>query len=77
MVPLLVNRRIMYSAMFFTLAMLIVLISRPIPVFDEHGAPQRFGLGPHKTPFALGVVTVLIAVISFYVFMLIDILFGE
>lgn len=65
--------RIVYSAAFFTLAMLLIITNKPSPMFDGRtGAPRPFGLGEDKTLFSLGAVTVALAVMSYYVFALID-----
>ena len=58
------------------MSMLIIIISKPTPVFDDQGKLNAFGLGSDKTLFSLGVITVTIAVVSFYVFTIIDLVFG-
>ena len=68
--------RLVYSILFFVLAMLILVVSRPSPLFDPSGQVRQFGLGGgDKTLCSLGVATVTIAVTSFYVFALIDMIF--
>lgn len=66
--------RVAYSILFFVMAMAIVLVSRPTLLFDKSHelSPRPFGLGPGRTLFSLGAVTVCLAVLSFYVFALID-----
>lgn len=68
----LVAPRIVYSTLFFTLAMLLMLTTRPSPMFDADGRVVPFGVGANKTPFSLGATTVALAVLVFYVFALID-----
>lgn len=39
------------------------------------GQPIPFGLGPNKTLFSLGAATGALAVVTFYVFTLLDVIF--
>ena len=71
-----IPQRIVYSSLFYTLSMILVVVSKPTGMFDEIGNPRGFGIGNEKTLFSLGVTTVVLAVISFYVFTLIDCIFS-
>jgi hypothetical protein len=62
----------MYSTLFYTLSMLLIITTKPVIMFDAGGSPRPFGLGTQKTLFSLGAVTVALAVMSYYVFALID-----
>ena len=68
--------RVIYSALFYTMSMLLIIMSKPLLMFDDEGKPRSFGLGSEKTLFSLGAITVALAVVSFYVFALIDLIFG-
>lgn len=68
--------RVVYSALFYTLSMLLLIASKPSLMFNQHGKPIAFGLGTDKTLFSLGATTVALAIVSFYVFALIDLIFG-
>ena len=70
-----VNSRVIYSVLFFVLLMILVVLSKPSLVFDTNGAPKPFGIGEDKTMFSLGVLSIVIAILSFYVFCLIDLIF--
>lgn len=67
--------RIFYSLVFYVLVMLAIMITKPHPMFDTDGQVRGFGVQPPDTLFTLGVVTILVAIIGFYVFAFIDIMF--
>ena len=71
----LVAPRVVYSTLFYTASMLLIIVSKPVLMFDAEGEPRAFGLGSDKTLFSLGATTVALAVMSFYVFALIDLVF--
>jgi hypothetical protein len=68
--------RVVYSTLFFLLAMTLVLVSKPPPLFSPEGHVRPFGVGPHSTVYPLGVVTVVVAVLSMFIFTLIDVVYG-
>lgn len=69
------NTRLVYSCSFFLLSFVLVVISKPSMIFDKYGRVKELGSGPYKdkTMFSLGVVTMLLATICFYVFCFMDI----
>jgi hypothetical protein len=69
------NSRIIYSIMFFTLLLILLYISKPSVIFEKNGDFKRFGAGTEKTLFSFGVFTVVLAVLSFYLFCIIDLVF--
>jgi hypothetical protein len=69
--------RVIYSVLFFILCMLLVVVSKPSFIFDkETGQPLPFGVGDDKTLYSLGVVTATLAILSFYFFAWIDMIFS-
>jgi len=70
------NHRVVYSVLFYILFIMLIIISKPRLVFDENGELRHFGIGSNKTMFSLGVFTVTLALVSFYMFALIDLVFG-
>ena len=70
------NPRVIYSLMFYSLIMTLLLVSKPDVMFEKDGNIKAFGVGSEKTVFSFGVFTVVIAIASFYTFTLIDIVFG-
>lgn len=73
---MLLSARVLYSTLFFVLASLLVILSKPNFVFTPDGQLRAFGLGPGATVFPLGVLVAVMAMLSFYVFAVIDLVFG-
>lgn len=72
-----VNSRIVYSIVFYVLLMILIVVSRPRIIFDLDGQIRPFGVGEDKTLFSMGVFAVVVAVLSFYTFCIIDIIFAH
>lgn len=70
-----INHRVLYSVAFYILTIMLIFISKPKIIFNQDETIKQFGIGHHKTLFSFGVFTVLLALISFYVFAVIDVLF--
>ena len=70
-----VNSRVIYSVLFFVLIMILAIVSKPSIMFNEDGQIKPFGLGEEKTMFSVGVVTSVVAILCFYTFCIIDIVF--
>lgn len=70
-----INSRVIYSSLFFILLMILVVVSKPSLVFHKDGSLKDFGIGDEKTMFSLGVFTSVVAILSFYAFCIIDIVF--
>ena len=68
--------RVVYSILFFALTMALIAVAKPAAIFDpDTGKPRPFGSSePGATMFSLGVVSVIAAVLSLYVFAMIDLL---
>lgn len=69
------NTRLLYSIVFFVLLILLIHTSKPSMIFDVNGDIRRFGIGSNKTMFSFGVFTVVLAILSFYFFCVIDVIF--
>jgi len=72
----LLNHRVLYSIAFYVLVIVLFVVSKPAVIFDQEGNIKPFGIGESKTIFSLGVFVVALAIISFYVFAIIDIVFN-
>lgn len=72
-----INTRIVYSVLFYVMTMTLLVISKPKSIFDRDGSMRAFGVGEDKTLFSMGVYTVVLAVMSFYVFCVIDLVFTD
>ena len=71
------NLRIVHSVLFYILFMILLFISRPSVIFEKNGTIKPFGIGHDKTMFSFGVFSVVIAVLSFYIFCIIDLIFPK
>lgn len=69
--------RVIYSILFFVLASVLLVLAKPRFLFDlETGEPKPFGLGPGRTLFSMGVIVLVLAVLVFYTFGLIDMVYA-
>ena len=46
-------------------------------MFDKSGDIKKFGLGQEQTLFSFGIFTIVLAILSFYLFCVIDLVFGS
>lgn len=69
------NTRLIYAIAFFILLILLISTMKPLLLFDRNGNVKPFGIGDEKTMFSLGVVTAVVAILSFYFFCVIDVIF--
>jgi hypothetical protein len=78
--------RVAYAIAFFGLSFALLIVTKPLALFDASGKPIPFGVraapeaqadvtdAAHTTLIPLGVVVVVIAIASLYVFAMIDLL---
>jgi len=71
-----INGRIIYSALFLSLSMFLVFLIKPELIFDQNEEIKSFGLKKQETLFSLGVFTTLVAILSFYFFAIVDLIFS-
>ena len=69
------NTRILYSIFVYLLIMLLIFVKKPKLMYDDNNQIKSFGTGKNETIYSLGVVSLVIAVIVFYIFCLIDMIF--
>lgn len=69
------NTRLIYAIAFFVLLISLVSTMKPLLLFDKEGRIRPFGIGDDKTMFSFGVVTAVVAILSFYFFCVIDVIF--
>jgi len=74
---MIINSRIIYSVLFFTLLIILLFVSKPSVMFEDNGEFKNFGIGPEKTLFSFGIFTAVLAIISFYIFCIIDMVFQK
>lgn len=70
------SSRVVYSVLFYVLSVVLLVVSKPPIFFDRDGNIRPFGIGDDKTIFAFGVIATAMAILSFYVFCIIDLIFG-
>ena len=71
------NKRTIYSSLFFILVINLIFISKPAIFFETNKNIISFGVGDNKTIFSLGVIIVILAFISYYLFTFIDLIFEK
>jgi len=57
--------------------MMLIIVSKPSVIFERDGSIKPFGVGIDKTMFSMGVFAVVGAIISFYMFCIIDLIFVD
>lgn len=72
-----VNSRIVYALLFYILLIVLLIVSKPSVMFERDGSIRPFGVGEDKTMFSLGVFSMVLAIVSFYIFCLIDMIFAK
>lgn len=70
------NSRVSYSIIVFILSMIILFIVKPKIAFDEDGNIRKFGVqSKTDTIYSIGVLSIVLSIIIFYMFCLIDLVF--
>ena len=72
-----ISARIVYSILFYVLLIILIVLAKPTTMFEPNGNLKPFGIGEEKTMFSFGVFTIVLAILSFYVFCLIDLVFTK
>lgn len=72
-----VNSRIVYAILFYVLLIILVVLAKPSIIFEKDGSIKQFGVGEEKTMFSLGVFSVVLAIVSYYIFCLVDMIFAK
>jgi hypothetical protein len=65
----------MYSVLFYSLVVVLLFVSKPPIMFDGNASAKVFGIGENKTVFSFGVFVTVTAMLSFYIFAMIDLFF--
>ena len=73
----LINHRSVYSVLFYVLLIALIIVVKPSWLFYDDGQVRNFGLGCQQTVFSLGVIVVALAIVAYYIFAVIDILFAN
>lgn len=67
--------RIFYAIFLYTLIMTLLFIKKPVLLFHPNGEIKPFGIHQNESIYSIGVMSVVLAIICFYVFCIIDIIF--
>lgn len=73
----LINSRIVYAVLFYVLLIMLIILAKPSMMFEADGSIKQFGVGEDKTMFSVGVFSVILAVVSYYIFCLVDMIFAK
>ena len=69
--------RVMYSIIFYILMMVLIITLKPKIMFTKEGHIKQFGVNKYETIYSLGVFCVVSAILTFYIFCLIDFVFSK
>lgn len=61
--------RVLYATVLFIVLITLLFVTRPLFAFDEDGQILSFG---RDTAFSVGVMTCVFAIVSFYIFAMMD-----
>ena len=73
----LIKGRIVYATVFYVLLSVLLVLAKPALIFAPDGSIKPFGVGTDKTLFSFGVFAVVLAILSFYMFCIIDMVFSH
>lgn len=70
------NKRLFLSSIFFILSMILITTIRPSFIFNKDGSVKEFGLEENQTIYSLGVFVVILCILIFYIFSMIDLMYN-
>lgn len=68
------NRRVIYSILFFVLCMFLISISKPSFVFKHDGNLKNFGIRRDDSLLSFGSISVVMSMLTHLVFGIIDLI---
>lgn len=68
------SKRIISSAVVLILVMIMIHINKPTLFYNHDNSIKQFGTGKEESIYSLGVFVSFIAIISFYIFSMIDLI---
>ncbi len=69
------SSRIFYAIFLYVLIMTLIFLKKPKMLFEENGDIKSFGLKKNETMYSVGVFTVVLSILCFYLFCVIDMVF--
>jgi hypothetical protein len=70
------SSRILYSVLLYILLMTLIYTVKPKLIFNNDGTIKNYGIKDKDTIYSLGVISIVLAIISFYLFCLVDLIFN-
>ena len=67
--------RFVYAILFYLLTVALIYVSRPVALFDNDNSIRRQGMRLGETLFPLSTVCIVVAICSYMIFCLIDLVF--
>jgi hypothetical protein len=72
-----ITGRIVYAVLFYVLLVILLVLAKPSIMFETDGSIKPFGVGEDKTMFSVGVFSIVLALVSYYVFCIVDMVFAK
>lgn len=72
-----IQSRIVYSSLSLIIVIMILCISRPGFMFKRDGTLKDFGFGNDETLYSLSSVSLVVSILLFYFFSLMDMIFSK
>lgn len=73
---MLFKSRVSYSIIVFIMSMILIFITKPKLAFEKDGTLKSFGIAKKSdTVYSVGVLSITLAIIIFYFFCMIDLIF--
>lgn len=72
-----IQSRIVYSSLSLIIVIMILCISRPGFMFKTDGTLKDFGFGNDETLYSLSSVSLVVSILLFYFFSLMDMIFSK
>ena len=69
--------RVVMAMLFYAIVMSAIVVYRPRSLFDVDDRPLRFGAGSDATVFDIGTVAGVLAIVSFALFTLVDVVMPD
>jgi hypothetical protein len=69
------SSRIFYAIFLYVLIMTLIFLKKPSMLFEKNGEIKNFGLKKNETMYSVGVLTIVLAIVCFYLFCVIDMVF--
>lgn len=69
------SQRVIYSITFYLLVVALLFVTRPALAFNPDGSVKSFGVGEGSSIFSVAVLVCAVAVLCFYAFCIVDIVF--